>query len=152
MYKILENQILEVEHLLSYRGSMKETELQELGIKLEKKATEAGAKRVAFPITATYGGDGNTIDMELLLPIDKKIEVVEPFKYKDCIKINNAVVLKYIGHPKDLKDACNELNLYIMQHGLTPITVGYNVTRYIKPIDLENTEIDIFVGITSNIL
>lgn len=33
------------------------------------------------------------------------------------------------GTPSGLQAACNELNKYIMDNNLQPITVGYNVTK-----------------------
>lgn len=40
---------------------------------MENKFMQMGAKRVANPITATYGVDGNEVDMEILIPINHEI-------------------------------------------------------------------------------
>ncbi len=37
-------------------------------------------------------------------------------------------------------------------HKLQPITVGYNVTKKADKLNPENTEIDVYVGISPNIL
>ena len=58
----------------------------------------------------------------------------------------------YKGHPIGLEDACNQLNQYIIEHNLHPITVGYNVTKNVDIMNLENTEIDVYVGINPNIV
>lgn len=97
----------------------------------------AGAMRVGNPITATYAVEGNEIDIELLVPIDKSIDSTDKFVFKNQIKIVNA---------------CNRLNQYIMEHRLQPITVGYNVTKKTDMLSPENTEIDVYVGISLNIL
>ena len=152
MLEILENQTLEVENLVSFRGSLTQAELEEIGQDLETAVNEAGAKRVGNPMTATYGVDGNRMDIEILLPVDKKIQVTGKYTYKDRIKIVNAVVAKYVGNPAGLQEACNELNQYIMEHKLSPITVGYNVTKNINPMNMEETEIDVYVGISPNVL
>ncbi len=39
-----------------------------------------------------------------------------------------------------------------MEHKLQPITIGYNVTKKIDMSNSENTEIDVYVGISPNIL
>ena len=39
-----------------------------------------------------------------------------------------------------------------MEHNLQPITVGYNVTKKMDMLNPENTEIDVYVGISPNIL
>lgn len=64
----------------------------------------------------------------------------------------NAVVVKHIGNPNSLQISCEELNQYIINNQLNPITVGYNVTKKVDKINLENTEIDVYVGINPNYL
>lgn len=119
---------------------------------MESYIKNAGAKRVGNPITATYAVEGDAIDIELLMPIDKTIDSSDRFVFKNQIKIVIAVVACYKGHPMGLQDACNQLNQYIVEHSLQPITVGYNVTKKTDMLDPENTEIDVYVGISPNIL
>lgn len=152
MVEILEGQTLEMEHLISFRGKITQTEIESVGKDMEMFVAQAGANRVGNPVTATYGIEAGKIDMELLLPVDKQIECSEKYAYKERIRIVNAVVAKYTGNPNGLQDACNELNQYIMEHKLVPVTVGYNITRRVDNANLENTEIDVYVGISQNIL
>lgn len=152
MLEIKENQELNVTNLLSYRGKLKQTELENIGKEMESYIQSSGAKRVGNPITATYELEGDEIDIELLMPIDKSIESMDKFDFKNQIKIVNAVVASYIGHPMGLQDACNQLNQYIMERRLQPITVGYNVTKKTDMLNPDNTEIDVYVGISPNIL
>ena len=70
----------------------------------------------------------------------------------DEIKEESLVLASYKGHPMGLQGACNQLNQYIMEHRLQPITVGYNVTKKTDMLNPENTEIDVYVGISPNIL
>ena len=152
MIEIIENQTLEVENLLSFRGNVTQAEMATIGKEMEEAVNGAGAKRIGSPITATYGVEGEKVDVELLLPIDKKIESIGNYTYKEKIKIVNAVVAKYVGNPTGLQNACNELNQYIIEHKLVPITVGYNGTKKINPMNMEETEIEVYVGISPNIL
>lgn len=152
MLEIKENQELHVENLLSYRGKVKQAELESVGKEMENHIQNVGAKRVGNTITATYAVDGDTIDVELLMPINKNIDSTDKFVFKNQIKIVNAVVACYKGHPLGLQEACNQLNQYIVGHKLQPITVGYNVTKKTDMLDPENTEIDVYVGISPNIL
>ena len=62
------------------------------------------------------------------------------------------MVAAYKGHPIGLQEACNHLNKYIVENKLQPITVGYNVTKKMDMLSLQNTEIDVYVGISPNIL
>lgn len=91
-------------------------------------------------------------DVEILLPVDRYIDSTGDYVFKNRIQIVNAVVAIFKGHPVGLQEACNRLNQYIMEHGLQPITVGYNVTKNTDMLKPENTEIDIYVGISPNIL
>lgn len=152
MLEIKENQELNVANVLSYRGKVRQAELENVGKEMESYIQNTGAKRVGNPITATYAVEGDAIDVELLMPIDKSIGSTDKFVFKNQIKIVNAVVAAYKGHPMGLQEACNQLNQYIMEHKLQPITVGYNVTKKTDMLNPENTEIDVYVGISPNIL
>lgn len=152
MAEILSGQTLELENLMSFRGKITNTELEHIGKDLETKITLAGAKRVGNPITATFGVEGNLLDIEILLPIDKKISNIEGYCYKEKLRITNALVAKHKGSPVRLQETCNQLNQYIVEQKFVPITVGYNVTQKVDPVNVENSEIDIYVGISPNIL
>lgn len=119
---------------------------------MELKINERGAKRTAYPIMATYGIDGEFIDMEILIPVSNEIESIGEYKFKKELKIVNAVMMSYKGNSVGLQDACNELNKYIETNKLQPITVGYNVTQSVDIHNIENTVSNIYVGINSNIL
>lgn len=152
MVEIKENQKLNVNNVLSYRGKIKHSEMGNIVKSMESRIQELGALRVGSPITATYGIEGDVIDVEILLPVDRYIDSTGDYVFKNRIQIVNAVVAIFKGHPVGLQEACNQLNQYIMEHGLQPITVGYNVTKNTDMLKPENTEIDVYVGISPNIL
>lgn len=152
MLEIKENQELNVVNILSYRGKVRQAELENVGKEMESYIQNIGAKRVGNPTTATYAVESDKIDIELLMPIERSIDSTDKFVFKNQIKIVNAVVACYKGHPMGLQEACNQLNQYIMERKLQPITVGYNVTKKTDMLSPENTEIDVYVGISPNIL
>ena len=152
MVNILENQMLEVENLVSYKGKVTRIQLDQIGKDMDKCINEVGAKRIGYPITATYGVEGNVMDMEILIPIDRKIEINEKYIYKDRLRISNALVARHTGNPVMLQDSCNELNEYIVKNKYEPITVGYHITVNIDTVDLDNSVIDVYVGLNPNIL
>ncbi len=127
-------------------------EVEKIGKELEEIITKSGAKKVGNPISVTYGVEGEMMDMEILIPIDKKIENIEHYFFKEKIKIVNALLVKHKGNPMMLQNTFNEVNHYIVENNLTPITPGYNVTKTIDPINMENTEIYVYIGISPNIL
>lgn len=73
MIEIKKNQKLEVQNLLSFRGKIKQSEVENIGKDMELKVSEVGAKRVGNPITATYSLEGDTLDFEMLLPVDRTV-------------------------------------------------------------------------------
>ena len=94
VFTIKIGQELEVDNMLSYRGCVSQSELELIGQEMELLIKQAGAKRVANPITATFGIEGNSMDMELLLPVNKRIESNGKFGFKDKLKLMNAVKLE----------------------------------------------------------
>ncbi|MEE0861614.1 MAG: hypothetical protein U0L79_01355 [Lachnospiraceae bacterium] len=152
MIEIKMGQTLELDNVLSFRGKLTQSEVEQVGRDMETKISDVNAKLIGHPIMATFAVDSTKLDMELICPIDKKINSVGEYVYKEKIKIINAVMMSYKGNPDGLQEACNELNKYIIDNKLQPITVGYNVTKKIDPLDINNAEIDVYVGINPNIL
>ena len=152
MIEIKENQELKFNNLISYRAKIKRTDLEKVGRSIDEYIVRSGAKRVGNPMTATYAVDGDCLDIELLMPIDTVLDSIDNYIFKKQIRIVNAVVAEYKGHPAGLQEACNEMNKYIMEHNLQPITVAYNVTKNIDMLDPNNTEVFVYVGINPNIL
>jgi len=152
MIEIKENQELVLRKVISFRGKFEQTELEKVGKEMESYIKNVGAKKLGNPVTATYAVNGRLMDVEIIIPIDMKIKSSEKYTYREQLKIINAVEMLYKGHPIGLEDACNQLNQYIIEHNLHPITVGYNVTKNVDIMNLENTEIDVYVGINPNIV
>lgn len=74
MIEILEGPTLELENVISFRGSVNQAKVESIGRDMEEFVAQAGANKIGNPITATYGIDVNKIDIELLMSIDKQIE------------------------------------------------------------------------------
>ena len=60
---------------------------------------------IGNPVMATFEVDGTNMDIELIFPIDKKIDSTERYVYKEKIKIVNAVMMSYKGNPNGLQEA-----------------------------------------------
>ncbi len=147
MVEIKTNQKLEINNILSFRGKVKQKDLANIGKDMEKKVAQMGGKRTGNIITATHGMDGNAIDLEILFPIDKNIKNTGEYFFIERFIITNAVVASQHGNPARLQNTFNVLNQYITENKLQPITVGYNVTRQMDPINIDNTITDVYIGI-----
>ena len=152
MLEIVQNQELNKEKLLSFRGRIRQTELEAVGKDMESYIRNNGANRIGDPITVTYGVDNDMVDVELLLQVDCIIPSSDKYVYKDRVRIVNALVGIYKGNPVGLQESVVQLNKFITEHKLQPITVGYNVTKNVDVQNPDNTEINIYVGINPNIL
>lgn len=152
MTEIKLGQELFVENLYSIRCKISQMELQSIGKKAEEIVKSFGAIQKGSPISATFAMEGDKIDVELLFPIDREIPSKDGFVYKKMLKLTNAAVVAFKGHPAGFQSACNDLNQYIAEHQLQPVTVGYNVTKKADMVNPENTEIDVYVGINPNII
>lgn len=152
MYKIIEKQELNIYNLCCFRGKVTRQELQNIGLEMEKYIETCGGKKVGNPVSATYGIDGDLVDIELLIPIDKPIQSNGRYIYKEQLKLTNALMADYKGNPTMLSEAGNALNDYMVKNKLQPITVGYNVSKNIDVLDPDSAEIEIYVGINPNIL
>lgn len=154
MVEIKTDRELLLENVLSFRGIINQVQIQDIGIDMEKVILEAGLQRKGTPVTATHEMKDGTIDIEILLPVDGDLSRINNEKYKTKKKVHivNAVVACYFGNPDGVQEAYDELNRYIVNNELQAITVGYNVTKKINPLDIENTELEIYVGINPNIL
>lgn len=82
MIDIKENQKLDIDNVLSYRGKVRQAELEGIGKEMEIYIQKSGAERAGSPATATYGVEGDEIDIEFLMPIEmNNSEVYYIFSY-----------------------------------------------------------------------
>lgn len=153
--EILENMTLEMHNVLSFRGKMTQQELVAKSQEIDQLMKANGVSKAAPTATTTFSVEpGGIMDIEVLIPLDKTFNVPGGFAIKPKILITNALMIKHRGHPSGLENTVNALNNYIISNHLVPITTGYNVT--VKdantPLGIDNMEVEIYVGISPNIL
>ena len=155
---IIEHQTLEMWRLLSYRAKMTQQELNLKSQEIAKLLEQSGAKKTGGAVTGTFsveqGPNGPLMDVEILIPLDRDIPVPAGYTWKPHFLLTNALLAKHHGNPATLQSTANELNAYMAEHQLVPITVGYNVTvkEAKTPAELDDMEVDIYVGVSPNIL
>lgn len=87
------------------------------------------------------------IDVEILFPITDRIQVQEPYTFKEQIRITNALYLKVDVIAK-LQDAMNKINQYVIEKKLQPITSAYLV----QTMEEGKAVVEIYMGINPNII
>ncbi|GAA4058398.1 hypothetical protein GCM10022410_01920 [Amphibacillus indicireducens] len=94
------------------------------------------------------------IDVEILIPIDKKFINSSYYNFKQTLRLINCVKFSHRGTPLNFQNAVNEVQRYILDNKLTPISSLYTVIieeteRLEKPDDFHA---DIYVSINPNII
>lgn len=156
MMAVLEHMTFEMHNVLSYRGKMTQQELMEKSREMEEIIHKSGAEKDGGAVTTTFsveqGPNGSVLDMEMLIPLNQEIPVPQGYVWKPDFFLTNALMLKHVGNPAGLQERIQELNQFILEHGLVPISTGYNVTvREAKtPLELDSMEVDIYVSVSPN--
>lgn len=158
MNEITENVALEMTNVLSYRNKSTQKQLVMVSKEIEELLKNNNAKKVGASVSVTFAIDTTglepMLDVEILIPIDKTISVSAPYTIKPIFRLRNAVKIRHKGNPALLQNTANELMEYIKNKGLIPITAGYNVTiqEISSPTDVDSLIVDIYVGVSDNIL
>ncbi|WP_139903609.1 AraC family transcriptional regulator [Clostridium thermarum] len=155
---ILEKQELIFQNVISLRKKMAQHEVMSELEKLNKFIKERGAEKIAPVITTTFGVENSgflqTIDIEILIPINKEIATDNEYKLKKDFYLTNALKVTHIGNLSMLQNTYNTLNRYIREKGMQPITSVYSIT--VKDItDSSNADesiIDLYIGVSPNVL
>ncbi len=156
--KIIEHETLELKNVLSYRGKVTQQELiaksREIELLLRDWQVEQTMRAVTTTFAVEQTASGPLVDVEILVPLDREISPPAGYTWKPHFLLTNAVVVQHKGDPSGLQNSVNDLNAYIAEHQLVPITTGYNVTmRDAKtPADIDSVEIAVYVGISPNVL
>lgn len=158
MKEITENVSLEMTNVLTYRGKVTQQQMTVIAKEMNDIITANKAKKIMSGVSATYEiinpGTDVVMDVEIMYPLDKHINVAAPYKIKPIFRLKNAVKIRHEGNPALLQEAGNKLMNYISDKGLMPITVGYNVTvqEPTSPMDIDNLIVDLYIGVCDNIL
>ena len=158
MSEITENAALEMTNVLSYRSKSTQRQLAMASKEIDELLKNNDAKKVGSSVSATFAidttGSEPMLDVEILIPLDKEISVSAPYMIKPVFRLRNAVKIRHKGNPALMQNTANELMEYIKNKGLMPITAGYNVTvqEPTSPTDVDSLIVDIYVGVSDNIL
>lgn len=158
MNEIAENVTLEMTNVLTYRGKVTQQQMTVIAKEMNDIITANKAEKTMNGVSATYeiinSGTDSVMDVEIMYPLDKYINVSAPYKIKPIFRLKNAVKIRHEGNPALLQESGNKLMNYISDKGLMPITVGYNVTVHepTSPMDIDSLVVDLYVGVCDNIL
>lgn len=158
MNEIIENVSLEMENVLSYRGKVTQQQMMQITKEMQRIIDSNNAHKTLSGVSATFAVDTTNpvsmMDVEIMCPLDKPIAVSAPYVLKPVFRLRNAVKIRHTGNPALMQNTANELMAYLKDNGLMPITASYNVTvqEPTSPTDIENLIVDMYVGVSDNIL
>lgn len=150
---IKENQELHYKNLLSFRGKFTEKDMQKKIKKLDKFINDNNLTITGPKISTTYSLTQSTVDLEILIPVDKEFKETDQFKFKPELKLINALKSTHKGNPQGFNNTVIEMEKYIQDKKLMPITSLYsvNVTEVTCVEDIDKFHTDIFIAINPNI-
>lgn len=153
---IFKDQILQYENVLSYRTKIQISDVNKM-IGFIQRNTDALDLKICGNIAATVHEKKNISgmemsDIEFLIPINKKISESSAFKFKPVFKLVNAVKIRHEGSMKEIERSEHILDEYILQNSMQPVTQIYYL--FIQSTEYDNGDniVDIYKGISENIL
>lgn len=153
---IFKDQILQYENVLSYRTKIQISDVNKM-IGFIQRNTDALDLKICGNIAATVYEKENISgvemsDIEFLIPVNKEISESSAFKFKPVFKLVNAVKIRHEGSMKLIERAEHTLDEYITQNAMQPVTPVYYLFIQSTEYDNEDNIVDLYKGISENIL
>ena len=158
MLHIEEGKQLIMNNVLSLRKKMTQQQLQEEMMKIGQALQKLGVKKKGNLVTATFGieeiNGEQLLDIEILLPLDREVELPVEYKLKKEFRLVNAVYARHEGNPVLLQNTLQGMMDYISKRGLQQITAAYNVqvNEVRSEAELDGMIVDCYVGFSGNLL
>lgn len=140
MILVVEHQILEAETLLSQTA-----DIQEIAVFQALEHIKRNIHVLGFQICGNIIIAKQKEFFEFLIPVDKEFKSNEHYSFKKRIKLVNAARMRHYGSFVKIENSLTELNEYIAEKNLVPITIPYIVEKE----NIDNVY-DIYIGISEN--
>ena len=148
---IILNQEYEIDNLITRVGRFNVMDFQQALMNLVNSYKDYAANNGEYVITTTKSlevvNGEQIMDVEILLPVSYRVPTDDPYVFKSKIKLSNALYAK-ITDPALLQDALNQVNQYILENKLQPVTSAYLV----QTKQDNKPSIEIYIGMNPNIL
>lgn len=147
-----------MENVLSLRKKMIQLEIQqgmkEIQALLQKNEVQKNGPVVTTTFAVEQNADQQVLDMEILVPLDKKMSLPEKYLYKKIFHLKNAIYARHEGNPALIQNTLNKMIKYIQENKLQQITSVYNVNvKELKQGDsMDDMTMDLYIGVNPSIL
>ena len=147
---------LKLDNVASFRKKMKQTDVQQEVQRFVNILKDSETQKKGPMISATFGleqvNGEQVLDMEFMVPIDRKVDLPEGYKVKPIFHLMHALYTRYIGKPELIQHTYKELMDCLSDKKLQQITVAYNVNINDDKVSQgEEPIIDIYIGVNPNI-
>lgn len=139
---VVEHQTISAEQILSYCTDVNDDKIPQMLKSIKENISVLGFQICGNIIVAKHNSF-----IELLIPVDREFESTDDYEFKKRIKLVNAVRLRHYDSFCSIQKSLVELNSYISQNNLLPITSPYIVER----TDSDRAY-DVYIGISENIV
>lgn len=150
-------QELYLKNLLSFRKQLTQAEVQKEMNNIENFIKENNLTIVGPKISTTYSVTQAmmpTMDIEVLIPVDKEFTETDMYKLKKEFKLTNCLKASHKGNPMTFQNTVINLQKHIQDNKLMPISSLYaiNIKEAKTPEEMENFQTEAYVSINPNIL
>ncbi|WP_310830443.1 DUF5085 family protein [Paenibacillus pedocola] len=158
MGNIAVGQELRLDNVLSMRTKIKQEDIQQALIQIGQYLERMNIQKQGPIVTATFGVEqisiGTIVDIEILVPTNKRFQPEKPYIFKDKFHLVNAVCARHTGNPALLENTYRDVLSFIASNDLQQITAGYsvNVNELDPSQSPEDLIIDVFIGINPSVL
>lgn len=139
---VIEHQTLTAEKVLSHC-----TDVSDDLVPLMLKGIKENISVLEFNICGDIIVSKQNGGVEFLIPIDREFRSNGNYSFKERVMLVNAARIRHYGSFCTIRKSLTELNDYIAEKSLTPITAPYIVER-----DNSDNAYDIYIGISENVV
>ncbi|MBL4936568.1 hypothetical protein JK636_12445 [Clostridium sp. YIM B02515] len=102
----------------------------------------------ARPYDITEIGSDKFFDMEILIPVDKKVPDYKDYKFIDNFNLFNTFKITHSDSAESLEDVISDIGEYTLSKNLNPPTFAFNINSdYASIISLTHeSEVDIYIS------
>lgn len=153
MIEIFKNREYSADDILSFRGKVRQEEINNIMLQMNRVIEEANAKINGPAITAIHSIESNAgsqvCDFEVMIPLNTNIPSNDKFVFVEKFSLKNALMFRHIGNPENMNAEMQEFIKYINDNKFQPVTPFYNITVKAakSPDDIDGMVIDIYVGV-----
>lgn len=148
-----EKQSLVLQNVLCFRRKLDQQASMNITKEIDEILAKNNAKKNGSTVTITHNitveNGQQVIDLEMMIPLDKKISVLNGVNFLPEFVLNDAFKIRIEGNPQQMQGAVQTLAEYIKSKGLQANTPLYVVT--IKdaktPLEVDSMITELYTGV-----